>query len=217
MSGVGKTTLVNLISKYLDVTSGKILVDGIDVKNWNLVSLRSQIAHVSQDIMLFNDTVKMNIAYGDISKLEEQEEIEAAAYAANAHDFILSEKFKDGYDQVVGEKGVKVSTGQRQRLAIARALTRNSKIKILIFDEITSALDSKSEKRIQESLVELKKGKTTFIIAHRLSTIKAADRIVVLDNGRIVEVGNHQELLAREDGVYRKMVGLQSLQGNPSI
>ena len=165
-----------------------------------------------QDIYLFNDTVKLNIGYGDLNKMESPSEIEKAAKNAYAHEFISSHKFKMGYDQVVGEKGVKVSTGQRQRIAIARAFLRNQSIKILILDEVTSALDSKSEKRIQGSMISLKRGKTTFIIAHRLSTIKNADKIIVLDKEGIAQIGKHNELVNIE-GPYKDFVKLQSLSG----
>ena len=211
-SGVGKTTLVDLISRYFSPISGSIIVDGIDVQSWNLNSLRSQIAIVPQDICLFNDTIKLNVGYGDLNKMESPSEIEKAAKSAHAHEFISSHKFKMGYDQVVGEKGVKVSTGQRQRIAIARAFLRNQSIRILILDEVTSALDSKSEKKIQESLKSLKRGKTTFIIAHRLSTIKNADKIIVLDKEGVAQIGKHDELVNTE-GPYKEFVKLQNLSG----
>lgn len=209
-SGVGKTTLVDLIAKYFEPLEGAILIDGKDVRNWNLRSLRSQIAVVPQDVFLFNDTVQLNIGYGDLSQAQNLASVEGAARSAYAHEFITSRKFKDGYTTIVGEKGVKVSTGQRQRIAIARAFLRNSKIKILILDEVTSALDSESEKHIQKSLADLKKDKTTFIIAHRLSTIKNADKIVVLDQGGVAEIGKHEELI-RNNGPYKRFVNLQSL------
>lgn len=210
-SGEGKTTLVDLISAYFEPSNGAILIDGRDVRDWNLKSLRSQIAVVPQDVYLFNDTIKLNIAYGDVRRFDDLEEIKEAAKAAYADEFISSAKFDRDYETVVGEKGVKVSTGQRQRVAIARAFLRNSKIKILILDEVTSALDSKSEQKIQESLNELKKGKTTFIIAHRLSTIMNADKIIVLDNGRVAQIGQHDTLL-KQEGPYRQFVQLQNLQ-----
>lgn len=209
-SGVGKTTLVDLISRYFDLIEGAILIDGRDIRQWSLSSLRSQIASVPQDVTLFNDTIKLNIGYGDIDRMDSPEEIKRAAKFAYADEFIEAPRFKDGYDQIVGERGIKVSTGQRQRIAFARAIIRSNKLKILILDEVTSALDSKSEKYIQESLNELKKGKTTLIIAHRLSTIKNADKIVVLNEGGIAEIGTHQELIAR-GGVYKQFVDLQSL------
>ncbi|MDP3731322.1 MAG: ABC transporter ATP-binding protein [bacterium] len=210
-SGVGKTTLVDLISGYFSPSGGSIMIDGRDVREWNLKSLRSQIAIVPQDIYLFNDTIKLNIAYGDVRRFDDLEEIKEAAKAAYADEFISSAKFDRDYETVVGEKGVKMSTGQRQRVAIARAFLRNSIIRILILDEVTSALDSRSEQKIQESLNELKKGKTTFIIAHRLSTIMNADKIIVLDQGRVVQIGKHDHLL-KQEGPYRQFVKLQNLQ-----
>ncbi len=209
-SGVGKTTLIDLISRFFVPLRGSVCIDGLDVSEWNLNSLRSQIAVVPQDVQLFNDNIKINIAYGDLEKLDSMESIRRAAENAYAHDFITGSRFKNGYDQVVGERGVKVSTGQRQRIILARAFLRNANTKILILDEVTSALDSESERRIQEALSELKKGKTTFIIAHRLSTIRNADKIIVLDKSGVAEIGTHEELI-RRDGVYKKFVRLQSI------
>ena len=202
-SGVGKSTLINLISNYYKPTQGKILIDNCDVQKISLKSLRANIAVVPQEVMLFNDTIKNNIAYAK-EKATDQE-IEEAAKMANAHEFIL--KFTNKYKQLVGERGIKLSTGQKQRVAIARAILRNPKI--LILDEATSSLDSATEKKVQEALEYLMKGRTTFVIAHRLSTIQKADLILVLEKGRIVERGDHQELV-NHGGVYHKLNKLQS-------
>ena len=174
MSGGGKTTLVNLIPRFYDVTEGAILIDGQDIRNVTIESLRGQIAIVTQQTILFNDTVRNNIAYGDIAKTEE--EIIAAAKAANAHGFIL--RLPLGYDTLIGEQGTKLSGGERQRISIARALLKDAPI--LILDEATSSLDSEAEIEVQEALENLMKGRTTLVIAHRLSTIRNADRIIVL-------------------------------------
>ena len=202
-SGVGKTTLVDLISGYYWPSQGKILIDGQDTSRISLNSLRENIALVPQEITLFNDTIKNNIRYGK-TKATEQEIIEAAR-AAHAHEFI--QKFPKKYEQLVGERGIKLSTGQKQRAAISRALLRNPKI--LILDEATSSLDSATEKLVQEALWRLIKGRTAFIIAHRLSTIQKADKIIVLEKGRIIEEGDHQELISK-GGVYQKLSELQS-------
>ncbi len=201
-SGAGKTTLANLIPRFYDVSSGAILVDGTDIRDVTLLSLREQVGMVTQEIILFNDTIKNNIAYG--SQEKSFEEITAAAKAAYAHDFILGAP--QGYDTVIAEKGDKLSGGQRQRIAIARALLKNAPV--LILDEATSSLDSKAEREVQVALEKLMEGRTTFIIAHRLSTIKKAHRIIVLSAGKIVEEGTHSELLARE-GEYHKLYTLQ--------
>lgn len=201
-SGVGKSTLVSLLSNYYSPTSGKILLDGIDIRDINLKDLRKNIAIVPQEVTLFNDTIGNNIRYGKVNAADE--EIRLAARASNAHEFIENFPFK--YSQLVGERGVKLSTGQKQRVAIARALLRNPKI--LIFDEATSALDSQSEKLVQEALERLTKGKTTFIIAHRLSTIRHANKILVFDKGEIVQMGTHKELIHRE-GIYKHLCSLQ--------
>jgi len=206
-SGVGKTTLTDLICQFYKATGGQILIDGKDIGYWSLNSLRSQIAIVPQDISLFNDKIRLNIAYGKIEHVGNNEMLEEVARAAYADEFIESERFTNGYDQVVGERGIKLSAGQRQRIAIARALMRDPKI--LILDEATSALDSKSEKYVQEALQALIKSRTTLIIAHRLSTIKKADKIVVIHEGRIAETGKHDELLML-NGAYRKLVELQN-------
>jgi len=202
LSGAGKTTVVNLISRFYEPSSGRILIDGIDIRDVNLSSLRSQIGLVTQELILFNDTVRNNIAYG----LEDtpEEKILEAAIAAEAHDFIL--KLPEGYETKIGEKGGLLSIGQRQRLAIARALLKNPPI--LVLDEATSALDSESERFIQVALANVMKDRTTFVIAHRLSTIRNADKILVLDKGKIAEIGSHDELY-KENGIYRKLYDLQ--------
>ncbi len=202
-SGAGKTTLVNLIPRFYDPNCGRVTIDGYDIRQVKLQSLREQIGIVPQETALFSGSVRENIRYGKLDAT--QEEIEAAARAANAHDFIMD--LPEGYDTLVGERGVKLSGGQRQRVAIARALLKNPRI--LILDEATSSLDTESEQAVQEALERLMRDRTTFVIAHRLSTITNADWIAVLDAGRIVEQGTHAELLARPDGLYRKMVALQ--------
>ncbi len=201
-SGSGKTTLVNLLPRFYELKEGQILLDGRDVQEASIASLRSQIAIVTQDIFLFNDSVANNIAYGKIDCPHEQ--IVEAAQAANAHDFIL--ELPDGYDTVIGERGMHLSGGQRQRLAIARALIKNAPI--LILDEATSSLDSESEREVQMAIERLLTGRTTIVIAHRLSTIRKADRIYVLEQGRIAEQGRHDELLAY-GGVYKKLYEMQ--------
>ena len=190
MSGGGKTTLVNLVPRFYDVTEGAVLVNGHDVRDVTIASLRSQIGIVTQDPILFNDTIRCNIAYGNPKALES--DIVAAARAAYAYDFVQS--FPEGFDTVVGEKGVRLSGGEKQRICIARALLKNAPV--LILDEATSSLDSESELAVQEALENLMRGRTTFVIAHRLSTIRNADRIIVIVDGRIVEEGKHEELLS---------------------
>lgn len=202
-SGGGKSTMVNLISRYYVPQKGRVLIDGADSRTITLASLRAQIAVVPQEVMLFNSSIKENIRYGNRKATDE--EVIAAATAANAHVFI--EKFPKGYNQPVGERGVKLSTGQKQRLAIARAILRNPKI--LILDEATSALDSASEKLVQEALDRLTRNRTTFVIAHRLSTIKNANKIIVLEKGTITERGTHDELIQKEGGSYRRFWELQ--------
>ena len=201
-SGVGKSTLIDLISYYYKPSSGKILIDGHPIQNLDLKFLRSQISVVPQEIMLFNDTVKNNIKYGNFSRADEK--IREAAKKAHADEFI--ESFPKKYEQMVGERGIKLSMGQKQRIAIARAILRDPKI--LILDEPTSALDAKSEKYIQESLNELMKNRTTFIIAHRLSTVREVDKIFVLEEGRIAEEGSHEELI-KKGGIYKTLYDLQ--------
>jgi subfamily B ATP-binding cassette protein MsbA len=206
-SGAGKTTLVNLLPRFYDVSSGGIFIDGKDIRSATLASLRAQIGIVTQDTVLFDDTIASNIAYG--SPKAAREEIEAAARAANAHEFIAA--LPDRYDTMIGERGQRLSGGQRQRLAIARALLKNAPI--LVLDEATSALDAESELLVQEALTNLMMNRTSFVIAHRLSTIRRADAIVVLEHGRVVEIGRHDELLARPDGTYATLYQLQLLEG----
>lgn len=208
-SGAGKSTLVNLLPRFYDVNSGRISVDGVDIRDISLESLRSMIGFVTQEVILFNDSVRNNIAYGrsDISL----ETIREAARAANAAEFI--ERIPEGYDSMIGEGGVLLSGGQRQRIAIARALLKNPPI--LILDEATSALDTESERLVQQALTRLMQGRTTLVIAHRLSTIRSADKIVVLDRGVVAEVGKHEELL-QQRGIYRKLYDMQFFE-EPSL
>jgi subfamily B ATP-binding cassette protein MsbA len=203
LSGVGKSTFVDLIPRFYDVTSGEILIDGINIKNIKLKSLRSMFAIVTQEIILFNDTIKNNISYGydNIPK----EKIIEAAKNANAHDFII--ETEDGYETIIGERGLKLSGGQKQRIAIARALLKNAPI--MIFDEATSSLDTESEALIQEAIERLIKNNTSIVIAHRLSTIRDADRIIVLDEGQIENIGSHDELMEDEDSIYKKLYEMQ--------
>ncbi|NTW17575.1 MAG: lipid A export permease/ATP-binding protein MsbA [Syntrophaceae bacterium] len=197
MSGGGKTTLVNLIPRFYDVTDGRILIDGRDIREVTIESLRGQIAIVTQQTILFNDTVRNNIAYGNIEETEEN--IIQAAKAANAHDFIMN--LPDGYNTVIGEQGAKLSGGERQRISIARALLKNAPI--LILDEATSSLDTEAEIEVQDALENLMKGRTTLIIAHRLSTIRNAHRIVVLANGEIMEEGTHESLMEKRREYFK--------------
>ena len=202
-SGVGKSTLIDLLSAYHFPTRGKVSIDNVDVRRINLKTLRSAVAIVPQEVVLFNENIIRNIKYGNFKATDEQ--VKEAARKAHALSFI--EKFPKKWNQLVGERGIKLSVGQKQRVAIARAILRDPKI--LILDEPTSALDAKSEKIIQESLEELMKGRTTFIVAHRLSTVRKADLILVFEEGKIVESGNHQELIEKENGVYRNLYELQ--------
>jgi subfamily B ATP-binding cassette protein MsbA len=201
-SGAGKSTLVSLIPRFFDVTSGRIAIDGRDVRDVTISSLRSQIGVVTQETVLFNDSLRNNIAYGQPSVSQSQ--VEAAARAALAHDFIS--RLPAGYETVIGEKGVRLSGGERQRIAIARALLKNAPI--LILDEATSALDSESEALVQSALQNLMVGRTVVVIAHRLSTVRRADRIVVIENGAIADVGSHEELMQKL-GTYRRLYDLQ--------
>jgi subfamily B ATP-binding cassette protein MsbA len=209
-SGAGKTTLVNLLPRFFDVSSGQILIDGVDIRDVTLSSLRRQIGMVTQDTVLFDDTVAANIAYGADNATPA--EIEAAARAAHAHDFI--ELLPRRYQTVIGERGQRLSGGQRQRLAIARALLKNAPV--LVLDEATSALDSESELLVQNALANLLLNRTSFVIAHRLSTIRRADAIIVLERGRVVEIGRHDELLARPSGTYALLYQMQLLEGRRS-
>jgi len=210
-SGAGKTTLMNLLPRFYDVTDGAVTIDGVDVREVTLKSLREQIGLVTQETVLFNDTVSANIAYG----LEDVDEarIESAARAAFAHDFILD--LPRRYDTVIGERGSRLSGGQRQRIAIARALLKDPPI--LILDEATSALDAKSEQLVQQALSNLMKGRTTLVIAHRLATVRKADRIVVLDGGEVKETGTHEELLKRANGLYSRLYELQFTPEDPAL
>jgi subfamily B ATP-binding cassette protein MsbA len=203
-SGAGKTTLVGLLPRFLDAVSGAVRIDGVDVRDLTLESLRKQISLVAQETFLFNDTVANNIAYG-LEKFDQARVIEAAK-AAHAHDFI--EDMPQGYKTVIGDRGVKLSGGQRQRLAIARALYRNAPI--LILDEATSHLDTESEMLVQKALGNLMTGRTVVVIAHRISTIRRADKIVVMDQGRIAETGNHDELMTH-GGIYHRLHELQNV------
>ncbi len=202
MSGGGKTSLVNLIPRFYDVSKGVILIDDIDIRDASISSLRDQIAIVTQEPILFNDTVRNNIAYGN--KNASDRDIENAARAAYAYEFI--QNFPDGFDTNIGELGGRLSGGEKQRTCIARALLKDAPI--LILDEATSSLDAESETLVQKALENLMKGRTTFVIAHRLSTVAYADRIVVIVDGRIVEEGQHEELIAR-GGEYFKLYQMQ--------
>jgi subfamily B ATP-binding cassette protein MsbA len=201
-SGSGKSTLVHLIPRFFDPTEGRLLIDGYDVRDVTLASLRQQVGIVTQETVLFNDTVRNNIAYSQPNVA--LKEVEAAARAALAHDFIRA--LPAGYDEVIGERGVRLSGGERQRIAIARALLKNAPI--LILDEATSALDSESEALVQSALHNLMSGRTVFVIAHRLSTVRRADRIVVIENGAIADIGAHEELMTKL-GTYRRLYELQ--------
>ena len=201
-SGSGKTTLLNLLPRFYEVDSGEILIDGHRISEVTARSLRRQIAIVPQDTVLFDGTVEENIRYGYPGATREA--VIEAAHQANAHDFIV--QMPNGYETSIGESGLRLSGGQQQRISIARAILKDPRI--LILDEATSALDSKSEALVQDSLAKLMKGRTSFVIAHRLSTVSHADKIVVLDNGEVAEIGTHQELLKRE-GLYQNLCRLQ--------
>jgi len=204
-SGSGKSTLVDLIPRFYDPQNGVVFIDGIDLRDITLKSLRNQIGIVSQETMLFNDTISANIAYGN--PFASRQKIEEAAKAAHAHDFIIN--CPQGYETVIGDRGVKISGGERQRIAIARALLKNAPI--LILDEATSQLDSASERIVQDALDRLVYGRTVFMIAHRLSTVRNVDRIIVIDKGAIVEQGTHSQLL-KENGLYKRLYEAQELQ-----
>jgi subfamily B ATP-binding cassette protein MsbA len=199
-SGSGKTTLVGLVPRFYDVQQGSVLLDGVDVRDYRLTDLRSQVSLVSQDVVLFNDTIRNNIAFNAVDKSQAQ--VEAAARAANVMEFVAEQP--RGFDTPLADRGQNLSGGQRQRISIARALLKDSPI--LILDEATAALDNESERRVQQELAVLMQGRTTLVIAHRLSTVEGADRIIVLDQGRIVESGTHQDLLAR-GGLYAALRG----------
>ena len=204
MSGSGKTTLTKLLLRFADVDAGEITISGQNIKDITQHSLRKAIAYVPQETSLFHRSIAENIAYGKLDATEE--EIKQAAELANAHEFIKD--LPEGYETLVGERGVKLSGGQRQRVAIARAILKNAPI--LVLDEATSALDSESEALIQSALERLMQGRTSIVIAHRLSTVASLDRIVVLENGKIAEQGSHEELLRREGGVYKHLWDRQS-------
>ncbi|NEZ03897.1 lipid A export permease/ATP-binding protein MsbA [Wenzhouxiangella sp. XN201] len=207
-SGSGKSTIVKLLPRFYQPVSGRILVDGIDIRDFGLAALRDQIALVSQDVVLFNDTIARNIAYGALADAS-NEQIEKAAKTAHAMEFI--ERLPLGLDTPIGEDGSLLSGGQRQRIAIARAVLKDAPI--LILDEATSALDAESEQAVQEALEVLMENRTTLVIAHRLTTVQMADQVVVLDHGRVVESGSHAELLERDDGLYRYLHKLQLASG----
>jgi subfamily B ATP-binding cassette protein MsbA len=206
-SGAGKTTLVNLLPRFYDVTEGEITIDGVDVRDVTLTSLRGQIGIVTQETVLFDDTIANNIAYGSSHATRQQ--IEEAARAAHAHEFVIG--LPNTYDTLIGERGQRLSGGQRQRIAIARAVLKNAPI--LVLDEATSALDSESELLVQQALTNLMMNRTSFVIAHRLSTIQRADAIIVLERGRVAEVGRHDELLAQPAGTYATLYRNQLLEG----
>jgi subfamily B ATP-binding cassette protein MsbA len=201
-SGSGKSTIADLIPRFYDVSSGEIIIDGNDLKNLSLSSLRGNMGIVTQEVILFNDTIKNNISYAQPEKSMDQ--IKDAAKAANALEFI--ENTPDGFETVVGERGVKLSGGQKQRIAIARALLKNPSI--LILDEATSALDTESEKKVQTAIESLMKDRTALVIAHRLSTVQKADKIIVIDKGKVVEIGSH-ETLFEKNGIYKRLYDLQ--------
>jgi subfamily B ATP-binding cassette protein MsbA len=209
LSGAGKTTLVNLIPRFFDVQTGAILMDGVDIRDVTLKSLRAQIGIVTQETVLFDESIASNIAYG--SPGVSRAEIEAAARAAHAHEFVVT--LPEQYDTWIGERGQRLSGGQRQRLAIARALLKNSPI--LILDEATSSLDAESERLVQEALVNLMRDRTSFVIAHRLSTVRRADKIIALERGRVAEIGRHEELVSRPGGVYAKLYAQQVFERQP--
>ena len=201
-SGSGKSTIADLIPRFYDVSSGEIIIDGNNLKNLSLSSLRGNMGIVTQEVILFNDTIKNNISYAQPEKSMDQ--IKDAAKAANALEFI--ENTPDGFETVVGERGVKLSGGQKQRIAIARALLKNPSI--LILDEATSALDTESEKKVQTAIESLMKDRTALVIAHRLSTVQKADKIIVIDKGKVVEIGSH-ETLFEKNGIYKRLYDLQ--------
>ncbi len=208
-TGSGKSTVAKLLARFYDVDSGSITIDGVDLRDYTISSLRQMIGVVNQDALLFNDTIADNIAYGKPDAT--RDEIIAAAKLANAHEFIVSGNHAEGYDTEVGEKGFKLSGGEKQRVAIARAILRNPPI--LILDEATSALDTVTEKLVQDALNRVMTNRTVFAIAHRLSTIRNADMILVMQNGRIAEFGREADLLADPNGIYTHLHTTQFNQG----
>jgi ABC-type multidrug transport system fused ATPase/permease subunit len=202
-SGAGKSTIASLLLKFYEPTQGSIFYDEFASTQFDLTELRSQIAFVPQDVILFGGSIRENIAYGNPAATDEQ--IKQAAQKANASTFI--ENFPEGYATIVGERGIKLSGGQRQRIAIARAILKNPAI--LILDEATSSLDSESEQLVQEALENLMKGRTSFVIAHRLSTVRNADKIIVIDKGTVLEAGSHEALMAKNDSLYKRLVEMQ--------
>ncbi|HMW27826.1 MAG TPA: ATP-binding cassette domain-containing protein, partial [Ferruginibacter sp.] len=204
-SGVGKSTIADLLPRFYDVKTGSIRIDGKDIRDYTMESLRSQMSFVTQDVILFNDSIFNNIALGRPDAKEE--DVIRAAKIANAHDFIMDTE--QGYQTNIGDRGIRLSGGQRQRLSIARAVFKNPSI--LILDEATSALDTESEKLVQDALNNLMEGRTTLVIAHRLSTIKEADEILILQDGRVVERGNHFELIEIEESIYKRLTLMQKI------
>jgi subfamily B ATP-binding cassette protein MsbA len=204
-SGAGKSTLADLLPRFMDVDKGAILIDGVDIRDIKIKDLRSLMGIVGQQSILFNTTFKENIAFG--VEVPDMERVENAAHIANAHDFIM--ETEQGYENNVGESGNKLSGGQRQRISIARAIMANPPV--LILDEATSALDTESERLVQDAILNLMKNRTSIVIAHRLSTIQNADLIVVIDDGRIVETGTHNELMEKDEGYYRKLHSFQAI------
>jgi subfamily B ATP-binding cassette protein MsbA len=205
-SGGGKSTIADLIPRFYDAGEGQVLIDGVDIKDYDIESVRNFMGIVTQESILFNDSIRNNIAFSTTNATLEQ--VTEAAKVANAHDFISATE--EGYETGIGDRGVRLSGGQRQRLSIARAVLRNPAI--LILDEATSALDTESEKLVQNALDNLMQNRTSLVIAHRLSTIQNADKILVIENGHLIEQGNHQELLAADSGLYKRLQALQQTE-----